>query len=544
MNDLLNIVKACSESLNILSLKENIVSLENFIADNNIDIVILGQFKAGKSSFINHLIGKEILPTGVIPVTSVITRLQFGETEKAIVSSLNTTKTEVPITLIDEFIAEDKNPKNEKTVSVIDLELPCLRPFQNVRLIDTPGIGSVFRHNTQTTENWFSEIGIALITISAERPLGENEMMLIREISNYTPEIVILLTKVDLHNEAQIGEIKEYIESQLQKEFNRKFKIFNYSIIKNSETSKQIILNEVFRPILSGLKDKHNKIAQYKLKSLAESCLTYVNIAFQSSLKSDKEKKELKKIIFDEKLNTNFIQQELKLIAKSSKSQLRAEIYKILNKYESNLVSELRTRFNAEYASWNGNLFKLSRQYEEWMKDALSVKLKEIAIKEQPEFINIIKGINTHFSFFTKSFRAKLSENIYKVLGIKLADEAWEPELKSVKQPDISVYSAFDTPIDLLWFLFPMFLFKKMFGHYFSKQIANEVSKNIYRLTSGINEIISEKINSSKDQTLKYILNELETVGKVLSGSQSKSDEYRLIFNQLKQALNDVSTSY
>lgn len=541
MNGLLNSVKECSENLNILSLKENIVSLENFVANNNIDIVILGQFKAGKSSFINHLIGKEILPTGVIPVTSVITRLQFGETEKAIVSDLNTNKTELAINLIDEFIAENKNPKNEKNVSVIDLELPYLKHFQNVRLIDTPGIGSVFRHNTQTTENWFSEIGIALITISAERPLGENEMILIREISNFTPEIIILITKVDLHTEEQIGEVKEYVESQLQKEFNRKFKIFDYSIIKNSETSKQIILNEVFHPILSDLKDKHNKIAQYKLNSLAKSCLTYVDIAYQSSLKSDKEKEHLKKIIFDEKLNTNFIQQELNLIAESSKSQLREEIYKILTKYEANLVSELCALFHTEYASWKGNLFKLSRKYEEWMRNTLSVKLKEIAEKEQDEFINIIKGVNAHFSFFTKSFRSKLSENIYKVLGIKLADEEWKPELKAVKQPDISVYRAFDTPIDLLWFLFPMFIFKNIFGHYFSKQIAKEVSKNIYRLTSGIFQIISGKIDSGKDQTLKYILSELETVEKVLSGNQSNSDEYQLILKKLKQELNNVS---
>lgn len=522
------------------SLFRAISSITNQLHDKNIDIAILGQFKAGKSSFLNHFIGRKILPTGVVPVTSVVTRIKYGTEGKVVLSSLvSPQKTEISVNQIDEFITESKNPKNEKHIAVVDVELPALVQYKKLRFVDTPGTGSVYRHNTDATENWFTEIGIAFVSISAERPLGENEVAMIREISNHTPEVIILLTKVDLFHQAQILEIRDYIETQLQKIFNKKFRIFNYSILDNSEKYKQIIVSEVINPVISDFNTEYEKITKHKVNLLAESCLAYLNIAYQSSLKSEKEKEQLKKIIFDEKLNTNFIQKELNLIAENSKSTIREEIYKILNQYESNLVSELRTSFYSDYASWKGNLFKLSRKYEEWMRNSLSDKLREIAANEQAEFINIIKEINAHFSFFTKSFRVKLSENIYKVLGIKLADEEWEPELKSVKQPNISIYHAFDTPIDLLWFLFPMFIFKKIFGHFFSKQIGKEVSKNIYRLTSGINQIISKKIESGKDQTLEYIINELETLEKVLSGSKKESDEYKFILNKLERELND-----
>jgi GTP-binding protein EngB required for normal cell division len=541
MDDLLKIIKACSEDLNILSLKENAERLEKFIECRNIiDIVILGQFKAGKSSFINHFIGKEILPTGVTPVTSVVTRLQYGETEKAIVTFFNNTNITVPVNSIDKFISEDKNPENVKSVAVIDIELPCLNKFKGIRFVDTPGIGSVFQHNTETTENWFTEIGIAFVTISAERPLGENEMILIREISKHTPEAVILLTKVDLFNDAQIKEIRNYILKQLQKEFNREFRIFNYSIFDKAAAYKQLISDEAINPVLSGLTVKQEEIIKHKINSLANTCLNYLQIAYASSLKSDEEKEQLKQNIFSEKINTAFIRQELQLITDSSKAHNRDIIYNIIEKYKTNLVTELQSLFNAEYPSWKGNLYKVSRKYEEWMKASLSGKLKEVYINEQIEFINILNTINEHFTFFTKSFRAKLSENIYKVLGIKLNEEEWKPQFKPLKQPDISVYRAFDFPIDLLWFLFPMFIFRKVFSKYFLKQIPNEVEKNIHRLTSDINEIINKETEYSKEQTLKYILDELNSVEKVLSGEHSRSCEYRSIADSLQEKIKDL----
>lgn len=69
------VLQICNE-VRIVSLRPQIESCRNLLdKDNSIDVAVLGQFKAGKSSFLNRLIGSEILPVGVIPVTSVITRI-------------------------------------------------------------------------------------------------------------------------------------------------------------------------------------------------------------------------------------------------------------------------------------------------------------------------------------------------------------------------------------------------------------------------------------------------------------------------------------
>lgn len=539
MITLLNEIKQVSSKYQFTSLDRSILAAENMLHEKFIDIVILGQFKAGKSSFFNSFIGKKVLPTGVIPVTSIITRLQYGSEEKAFILFEDKKSIAVQVNEIGEYITEIKNPVNIKKVELVDIILPCLKQFEGIRFVDTPGIGSIFQHNTETTENWFSEIGIAFVTISAERPLGENELALISGISKHCPKVVILLTKVDLFSDAQVAEIRDYIDAQLKKEFSTSFSIFNYSVIKNFNEYKQVVLNEVIQPVLSDLKNEHEKIARHKINALAESCLNYLDIAFMSSLKSDEEKEHLKKKIFDEKLNSRFIRQELQLIATNSKSQTRDLVYHGLRKYEPGLITQLQSRFYAEYVSWKGNLNRLSRKYQDWLKNSLSSELKEISLKEQEEYNNIIKGVNDHFGFFTKSFRARLSENIYNLLGIRLAVGEWSPEIKPLKKIDVSVYRAFDTPIDTLWFLFPMFLFKRIFGKYFLKQIANEVEKNVHRITSDINEIINREIDAGMDQTLKYILNEIETIEKVLSGKQSRSDEYQKTADLLRQKLID-----
>jgi ribosome biogenesis GTPase A len=78
--------RVCSE-YRITSLNRQIDACKILFTESAvIDVAILGQFKAGKSSFINSLIGRDVLPVGVIPVTTVITRLRFGPKERAIIT--------------------------------------------------------------------------------------------------------------------------------------------------------------------------------------------------------------------------------------------------------------------------------------------------------------------------------------------------------------------------------------------------------------------------------------------------------------------------
>ncbi len=534
---LLKQIEQIEDNYQLLALRSSIVSIQKLMQNEFIDFVILGQFKVGKSSFFNSFVGFELLPSGVIPVTSVVTRMYYGKSNKAFVFQKETKK-EISLSQIDEFVTETKNPNNQKQVSIVDIELTSLKGFQGIRFVDTPGIGSVFEQNTSTTENWFTEIGIALIAISVERPLGSNELILIQEALKHSPEVILLLTKVDLVDKTQLLEIKNYIEKQLDEAFGRSFTLYTSSKNKQDAENQISIIDKLIRSKLKSFKKEQEKILNHKIIRLAETCLNYLNLAYQTSLKTESEQKELKKLVFEEKINTRFIQKELMLISENSKAKNRAIIYDSLQKYQSQIIQELEAKFEKDYPLWQGNLSKLTKQYEDWLKQNLSKRLKELEEKETETFEGILNGLNDHFKFFTNSLRAKLSDNIYKVLGLHLSQEEWKPEFIGLKKADISVYRAFDTPIDLLWFLFPMFLFKTAFQSFFRKQIPKEVEKNIYRLTSQIYGKLNKSIDASRTQTEHYIQSELETIENVLSGLRQMSETYRQEIESLKQNRN------
>ncbi len=523
MDTLLKNIEQICRQHKFHSLEEHIQSLKQFLGHKQIDLVILGQFKAGKSSFINSFLGRDLVPTGVIPVTSVITRLQQAETEKLLVYFRDKETVEEKLSNINDYVSEEKNPENEKNVSLVEIRSPLLNQFNGLCFVDTPGLGSAFRHNSITTNKWIPEAGVAFITISAERPLGENEIELIKNISKSTPEVIILLTKTDLFDKEEIHQIKSFITKRLIQTFNSELRIFEYSSVSNTDSYKTMIIHEIIEPLILKFKDEREKIIKHKVISLAGKCLSYLEIAFRASLKSDKEKDYLCKTIFGEKANNEFIRQELNLISDNSKSKTRDIVYGLLSKYEHVITEDLQIAFKEEYNDWDGNLYAVSRKYEEWLKLSLSGILKEAVAKENSNFTEIVGKVYAHFSFFTRSFRDKLSGNIFKVLGIRLASEEWEPDVKTLEGPDVSVYRAFDTPIDLLWFLFPMFVFKNVFRNYLLRQIPREVNKNIYRLTSAINKTINDEISKGNTQTMNYLLDETKTVENLLSSQQSKS---------------------
>jgi len=175
---LIKIKEICSH-FRIIVLARQLQTCERLLdQDQIIDLAFLGQFKAGKSSLINALIGNDILPVGVIPVTTTITRLQYGPTERAFVRHFDKTQFEIEMSAIGDFTSEARNPGNKKNVEFLDIELPSLVVYKGLRLVDTPGLGSVFKYHQEASETWLPEVGAALLVISADRPLAKSDLQL------------------------------------------------------------------------------------------------------------------------------------------------------------------------------------------------------------------------------------------------------------------------------------------------------------------------------------------------------------------------------
>lgn len=528
-------VRSICDRMQILTLGRQIEACEGLLVENPpIDVAILGQFKAGKSSFVNSLIGQNVLPVGVIPVTTVISRLQFGEQERATVSFFDGTRKEIPIVELDEYTAEAKNPSNQKSVEMVDIELPALADYAGLRLVDTPGLGSVFKAHMEVSSNWLPEVGAAVLAVSADRPLSENDLQLIRELTQHTPRIVLLLTKADLLSPSQQDEVVKFFEDTVKRELNREFPIFLYSTKTDTERFRHRLEVELFFKLAVNRDFEFRKILQHKVNSVIRGCLGYLEIALKTSLQADEDRESLQRQILDEKVSFDSMREELFFIARENQKQTRIFIMNVLQNFMKPLWGELMKWLERDMKTWHGNLWHLTRRYEQWVADTMTEEMRRISKQEHRHFYGTLKKAHASLARSLEAFRMLLNGNVQKVLGVSLAEAEWDIKIAEPEQPDIRTFSASNYNLDLIWFLIPLFLFRRAIEKRFVEKIPWEVETNINRLAAQWEERINAAIDGMHKQSVQYVKDETATIESLLSGARGRTEEIRQMIADLR----------
>jgi ribosome biogenesis GTPase A/two-component sensor histidine kinase len=540
-NSLKEVRDLCSR-FSILSLNREIEACQKLLVENPpIDVAILGQFKAGKSSFINSLIGRSILPVGVIPVTTVITRLQYGERERVLVKYFDGKVSEIDMSEIHTFTSEAENPSNQKNVDSVDIELPTLKEYAGLRLVDTPGLGSVFKYHIEASENWLPQVGTAILAVSSDRPLSGSDVQLIRELTRHTPNIVLLLTKADLLSPEQQAEVIKFFERTMQHELNRAFPIYVYSIHTNTEKYKERLARGLLSMLSSDRDFEFGKILQYKMQSLINGCLGYLAIALKTSLQDDLDRDNLRTQIIDEKVNLDLIREELTIIARENQRQTRTLIMDYLDHFQGPVRKKISGELGKELSTWKGNLWRLTRKYEEWLADRMTEEMNNISQTEHGHFYGTLKKARASLSRSIEAFRNLLDKNIEKVLGVRLARADWKIEVSEPDHPDIKTIRSFDFHFDLIWFLIPMFIFRGIFEKHFVSGIPREVEANLSRLAAQWEARIKSAIEEMRRQAIRYVQDELATIDALLLQAHGETDEIKEAMQELQDRLQSLT---
>ena len=188
------------------------------LAEDRFTLAVLGEFKRGKSSLMNAIIGRDLLPTGVLPVTSAITVLKFGPQERLVVHNADTVfPREYPISELAAFVTERGNPSNRRSVSTACLELP--HPFlrRGLEFVDTPGVGSSIEANTATTYGFLPQCDAALFVTSVEAPLTASEIEFLQRIREHARKLFFVVNKVDLVDERERQEVLAFTGAALKR---------------------------------------------------------------------------------------------------------------------------------------------------------------------------------------------------------------------------------------------------------------------------------------------------------------------------------------
>ena len=158
-------------------------ALATRIAENRFYVAVLGQFKRGKSTLVNALLGEAVLPVGVVPVTTVVTVIRHGEERAARVRFEDDHWHGVEPATLAEYVSEERNPGNQKRVVGIEVFHPSPLLASGLCLVDTPGVGSVFSGATAATTSFVPHIDAALIVIGGDPPLSGDEAVLAESVS-------------------------------------------------------------------------------------------------------------------------------------------------------------------------------------------------------------------------------------------------------------------------------------------------------------------------------------------------------------------------
>jgi predicted GTPase len=211
-------------------------SIAERISEGRFYVACVGQFKRGKSTLLNALIGHSVLPTAVIPVTAVPTIIRHGKRLTARVRYQSGAWTDVAVSAVEEYVSEGKNPENAKGVAGLEIFVPSALLDTGMCLVDTPGLGSVFAGNTAATQAFVPHIDAAIVVIGTDPPLSGDELQLVETISQDVHDLVFVLNKADRASAPERSAALEFSRSVLERHLKRTFPtIFEVSALDRLE---------------------------------------------------------------------------------------------------------------------------------------------------------------------------------------------------------------------------------------------------------------------------------------------------------------------
>jgi small GTP-binding protein len=146
-------------------------------------MVVVGEFNAGKSAFINALLGQRLLKEGVTPTTTEINTIRYG-------------------------LTEDRHALDEKH-HVITLPVDLL---SEISIVDTPGTNAVIRSHEAITTDFIPRADLVLFVTSTDRPFTESERAFLEGIRDWGKKVVIIVNKIDLlENPDELQEVMRFI---------------------------------------------------------------------------------------------------------------------------------------------------------------------------------------------------------------------------------------------------------------------------------------------------------------------------------------------
>ena len=241
------------------------------LEDNSFEIAIFGRVSSGKSSLLNAMLGIDVLPVGVTPITAVPTRLLYGETPAVHVWFANRTPEQFDIAHLPEFVAEQLNRGNEKHVTRIVVQLPSRRLREGIAFVDTPGLGSLATRGAAETLAYLPRCDLGVVLIDAGSTLTPDDLQTIQILSDAAIPAMVLLSKADLLTLEDRSQVIGYVKDHIKEELNLDLAVRAVSVMAGSKDLVAEWFEADIAPLYSQRQELKLRSIRRKLGALRQS---------------------------------------------------------------------------------------------------------------------------------------------------------------------------------------------------------------------------------------------------------------------------------
>ncbi len=225
-------ISALGEELDMPSASEEVIRIKSRLEDETFHLVVVGEFSRGKSTFVNALLGRRILPSSKNPTTAIISKIVYGDKPSYRIVYKDKRQEAMTEDVFKKITAPSEPDENDpdsvmefakaqKVISSIDfaeIAYPMSFCRDNVELVDTPGTNDLNVGRMEITYGYLNQADAVILLLAAYQPLTASEVQFLKEriLGNKIQDIFFVIShKDDLDNEEQENEVAEFIKKHL-----------------------------------------------------------------------------------------------------------------------------------------------------------------------------------------------------------------------------------------------------------------------------------------------------------------------------------------
>ena len=421
------------------------------------EVAITGQFSSGKSTFLNALLSRNILPTGITPVTSKVNFINYGEEYKLKITYYSGAHEYAPIDAIADFTDQRQHEMND--IKYLTLYAP-MDILKDISFVDTPGLNSQSQSDTDTTRRVLRDVGgiIWLTLIDNAGKMSEAEV-LEEYMEHFKNKSLCVLNQKDKFDQEQIETTTKYVSEKFSKYFAQVTPISAKMALESRAHHQDVLIQDKQDKLLLNIRNALSGNIASIAKDLDDY---YRDVDEINNLDTSNNDKILEESNIQEVLN--FIEEKIRPQAAESKEfaikkDLKGICDILIKEYETiigvydalyeileNSEEEILEAFDDIHKTYSKELFNIYNSLESIMEKMAHETYKNVK-KQKAHRYEQKSGFLSKDNFEKIEYETYWidSDNVYKNLFYddQTVDKLFKRAIKELKQVELHADEAY-----------------------------------------------------------------------------------------------------